>query len=132
MGLHHLCAIYLYGGCYVINAWEVGQTIALLHDISDVFVGFTKFFSESKYKPMSYFFFLSVISTWLYTRVLLLPTMIYDIYICVNPGLAGEFEFIRIFFCILLLCMWMLHCYWFKLFMVMLYSAVFKNKIEDL
>lgn len=128
MGLHHLCAIYLYGGCYIINGWEVGQTIALLHDLADIMVGFTKCAVESKYKIASYVTFLSVMLIWFYTRVCLLPTMIYYIWHC---NVMVEFPYVKYFFCVLLLCMWLLHCHWFRMFCVMLHTAVTKDKIED-
>lgn len=131
MALHHLCAIYLYGGCYIVNGWEMGQTIAFLHDIADIFVNLAKFFTESRSKPLSLTFALCMISSWLYTRVLLLPKIIYDVVQDDNTEFQ-KFIYVKQFFCVLLLCMWMLHCYWFKIFMVMLHNAIFKNKYEDL
>lgn len=36
MVLHDIITIYLYGGCYLVNVWEIGATIALIHDCSDI------------------------------------------------------------------------------------------------
>ena len=49
MGLHHFMTIYLYGGCYMVNAWECGGVIAFLHDLADITTGLVKFLAESKF-----------------------------------------------------------------------------------
>lgn len=36
MGLHHLVALYLFGGCYLTNIWEIGAVIAFVHDVADM------------------------------------------------------------------------------------------------
>ena len=42
MGLHHIVAFYLYMGTYMYNSWEIGSTIALLHDLADILVNLSK------------------------------------------------------------------------------------------
>ena len=42
MALHHIVALYLFGGCYMFNLWEGGSVIAFLHDIADIFGNLTK------------------------------------------------------------------------------------------
>ena len=47
MMLHHFCAFYLFFGYYLSNSWEIGMTIAFLHDIADIFTNLTKFLSNT-------------------------------------------------------------------------------------
>ena len=47
MGLHHIVALYLFGGVYLANFFETGAVIAVLHDIADIGTNFTKFFSDT-------------------------------------------------------------------------------------
>ena len=48
MGLHHIVALYLFGGCYICGFWECGGVAAVLHDSADIMTNWTKFFSETK------------------------------------------------------------------------------------
>lgn len=129
MGLHHLCAIYLYTGCYIANGQRFGQTVALLHDLADIFVGFTKMFVETNYKMGAYISMGSVMVIWLYTRVLIFPTMIWKCWF--RKDIMPEYPFNRYFLCVLMLCMWILHCFWFTVFIKMIQNAK-KGKIEDI
>ena len=47
MGLHHIVALYLFGGAYFLNFFESGAVIAVLHDISDIGTNWCKFFSDT-------------------------------------------------------------------------------------
>lgn len=80
MGLHHIVAIYLFGGCYLFNAWEVGSTIAFLHDIADVTTNVMKTLSESRFKKESAITFVLHMSIWFWTRLIVLPYLIFLIF----------------------------------------------------
>ena len=73
MGLHHIVSIYLFGGCYLLNVWECGSVIALLHDIADITTNVTKFLAESRFKIPLVIVFLFHMCIWFYTRNFLLP-----------------------------------------------------------
>lgn len=77
MALHHIVAIYLFGGCYLCNVWEGGSVIALLHDIADITTNLVKMSAESKYGTATAIIFVTHMIIWFYTRNLLLPWMIY-------------------------------------------------------
>jgi hypothetical protein len=49
MGLHLVVALYLFGGSYMMNAWEAGAVITFMHDIADIFTSVTKVMAETKY-----------------------------------------------------------------------------------
>ena len=77
MGLHHIVAIYLFGGCYLFNAWEIGSTIAFLHDIADITTNLVKALAESVFKLATVGVFLTHMSIWFWTRICVLPYLIY-------------------------------------------------------
>jgi hypothetical protein len=68
MGLHHVVCIYLYGGCYLFNAWENGAAIAYLHDIADITSNITRMLAETKYTNTLAVLFVFHIGIWFYTR----------------------------------------------------------------
>ena len=69
MGLHHIIALYLFGGGYLLNAWEIGAVIAFLHDIADIFVSIVKFLAETKYNKRAAHIMWIVMFVWFYTRI---------------------------------------------------------------
>ena len=73
MGLHHIIALYLFGGGYLLNAWEIGAVIAFLHDIADIFVSIVKFLAETKYNKRAAHIMWIVMLVWFYTRIYALP-----------------------------------------------------------
>lgn len=114
MMLHHIVTIYLYGGAYLLNVWEVGGTIALLHDIADITTNLVKLLSDTNYHNWTVIFFVIHMFIWFYTRCCLLPYYIYMIWDYEIP--MQQFSFLRNFFCFLLLIMAILHIYWFIMF----------------
>ena len=129
MGLHHICALYLYGGCYIVNGWELGATIAFLHDIADIFGNLTRVVSESKVNSIIAPLFLFMMSVWFYTRIYVLPYLIWKI--AVWPGLVIGTDFTKYFFCWLLTCMFFLHVYWFSMFVKMLSKFIVSGEAVD-
>jgi hypothetical protein len=128
MGLHHIVAIYLYGGCYLFNAWEVGGVLALVHDIADVTTGAVKALAETRFSSAAAVFFVSHMSIWFYTRMTILPWSIYLVWI--TPVDFGTW-YVMPTFCYLLTCMFVLHCYWFWLFTKLLNKYMSSGSTED-
>lgn len=130
MALHHIVAFYLFSGCYLCNVWEIGSVIAYLHDIADITTNIVKALAETKYGKTTAVFFIYHMVVWFYTRNVLLPYMIYVILFVVEADFAGE-RIIRPMFAYLLSCMFLLHCYWFNLFLKMLNKYVKSGATED-
>jgi len=81
MGMHHIVAVYLFGGAYLYNAWEIGSVIAFLHDIADITTNIVKALAESKYKTPTAIAFVTHMLIWFYTRNIILPYCIYRIFV---------------------------------------------------
>jgi hypothetical protein len=80
MLLHHIVAIILIGGCYIMNCWEVGAVISYLHDIADIFTQSSRVLIESNYKSLTYVSFGFLIISWFETRLYMFPQLIYSVY----------------------------------------------------
>ena len=128
MGLHHIVALYLFGGCYMFNLWEGGSVIAFLHDIADVPGSFTKVFTQTDYTTATAVVFITTMTVWFYTRCYLLGCYIYQIW---NMEMNFGSDIVQPFFCYLLGCMYLLHCYWFLMFCNLLKKYIFTGETED-
>lgn len=127
MALHHIVAFYLFSGCYLCNVWEMGSVIAFLHDVADITTNIVKALAETKYGNVTAGFFVYHMAVWFYTRNLLLPYFIKLMLIDLgNTDFAGETLIIPMF-AYLLSCMFLLHCYWFFLFIKMMHKFVSKG-----
>ena len=128
MGLHHIVAMYLFGGCYLFNAWEIGSIVALLHDIADVTTGIVKCLAETRFGTATAVMFVTHMIIWAYTRLYLLPWMIYMIWTTpvdhFSPVVIPSFVY-------LLSCMFLLHWYWFLLFCRLLKKYTTSGSTED-
>jgi len=131
MGLHHIVALYLFGGVYSANFFECGSVIAVLHDSADIMTNFTKFFSETKLQTFTGISFIFYMMLWFYTRCIVLPYLIYGIWEYTPPNPDIELKFLTPVFCYLLSIMFMLHCYWFYLFIGMITKFTKTGKAED-
>lgn len=129
MMFHHLVTFYLYGFSFLSNL-AIGGVIAFLHDITDIFVSFTRVVSETEYKNTTAIMFTWTIIVWVYTRLYVFSMCIYvpiwklEIY-GVSPYLKPIFGY-------LLICLLILHIYWFFLCVKILLSFFHNGKAEDL
>jgi hypothetical protein len=134
MLFHHLTTLYLYGFSYLTNTY-IGGVIAIVHDISDILVSFTRIFAESEYKKTTASIFILTLISWAYSRLYILPYIIYVIWevpvFAVSPILKQIFIF-------LLLCLMGLHIYWFVLcskimlnFFTLGVTEDLQNKMDD-
>lgn len=137
MMVHHICTMALIS-CYLIsNVHFIGAMIAVLHDWADIFATLARMLQPSKYISMSFFFFIIMMIIWVWTRLLVLPYLIYLLYAELNPLQESlpqsEIRIKYIYsFCFFLGSLAFLHYYWFFMLTQMLLNYVFKGKGEDL
>ena len=115
MGFHHIVALYLFGGLYMMNCWEGGAVYAFLHDIGDCFVWLVKFTGETPYGNLAGAIFVSTMAAWMWTRCLSLPYMIFVTFMT-DVKVGNHTTYFRECFIYLLCCMALLHWYWFYIF----------------
>ena len=73
MTLHEIITIYLYGGCYIVNYWEIGSVISLIHGVSDILIMASKVMSETNHGNITAGIFVSAMIVWFYTRLVVFP-----------------------------------------------------------
>ena len=127
MALHHIVALYLFGGLYLFNVWEAGSVIAFLHDIADIFVSLSKSWAETNYSNVTAVLFVCAMGIWFYTRIFSLPILMYKLAETEFP--IGNY--CKYIFLYLLSCMLTLHVYWFTLFCKILMKFVKSGEAED-
>jgi len=69
MSLHHIVTVYLIGGAYLVNFVNIGASIILIHDSTDVLVTATRGLIETKFKKMLYTSTFICLSCWIYGRL---------------------------------------------------------------
>jgi len=122
MALHHVLALYLYGGCYFFNAWECGAVIALVHDSTEILLCLTKVWAETVYSRLTTVVFFAHLFAWFYVRLVIYPQLIYG---CWQAEVELYSKLVQPFFCYLLSCLFCLHCYWFTLMLNIVHYNVY-------
>lgn len=128
MSLHHLVTVYLVGGSYLINVWEIGATIQFIHDIADIFVALCRGCSETKYKNCQYISAAVCISAWTYTRIFVFGWVIY---VTNNSELRVGSRFVQPFFIYGLTALLILHAWWLSIMLKIVFTALRTGKTED-
>ena len=124
MLLHHLVTVFLFSFSYLSNQM-IGGPVTFLHNWADVTTSFTRIWSDTHYfKPIALPSFIFTVMVWFYSRLFVFATLIYsylsiDFYVQ-SPIMQPIFGF-------LLSCLYVLHVYWFSLFMKMIAGAIFKK-----
>ena len=112
----------------MFNVWETGAVIAYLHDLTDITVSMVKTVSETEFKLTTVAVFVIHMFMWFYVRLLIFPYCIYKIKVtdidfghwCIKP-----------IYMYLLSCLFLLHIYWFQLFVRVLVHYASSNSTED-
>lgn len=128
MMLHHLVTMYLYSFSYVTNTL-IGGVIAYLHDISDIFISLTRTVSETEYKTTAIVLFFFTICSFVYTRIYVFSQCIYIVTYKLQVY-AGS-PYLKPIFGLLLMCLLVLHVYWFFLCCKILSNFFTKGVAED-
>lgn len=77
MLLHHVVTVSLYFCMIFGNGLSLGCMIAYLHDIADIFGCAVKFTTTIDMPRVTLWVFVVMISSWFWTRLFVLPQLIY-------------------------------------------------------
>ena len=81
MLLHDSATMCLMISSYIFNSWECGAIISFLHNISDIFGHLSRVFSQTRYEKLTLMTFLSHVVTWVLSRNIVLPILIYELWL---------------------------------------------------
>ena len=129
MLLHHTVTICLFAGSYLYNCLECAAVLAFLHDIADVAICLSKIFMETNMKCLKGSIFVLNMTVWFYTRCFLYPYFLYQMSSFVPD--MGQGIVTPIFF-YLLICLFILHWYWFYVFVVIFLKFFIESKIAKM
>lgn len=128
MTLHEVLTIYLYGGCYLTQFWEVGALVSLVHGVSDVLLMLSKVLSETKYGNLTAIIFVLSMLVWLYMRLIVFPWISW---FAATQDIDMGSWLILPFFGYGLFCLVVMHAYWFNMFVQILLHFIRKGEAED-
>lgn len=130
MLLHHTLTFYLYGGCYFFNAWECGVVIAMVHDSTEILLTCTKMWAETIYRKITTYVFFTHLALWIYIRQWVFPQLIWG---CWKIEVELHSNLVQPFFCYLLTCLFLMHCYWLVLMLNIvhynIYGKLYKREL---
>jgi hypothetical protein len=132
---HHIAASTLLISMIYSNSYGIGCVVSFLHDIADITASVTKYFACTPYTTTLVSWFISNMVVWAYTRLIVLPYLLYRIWTeCV---FLYKDEFVDFWpatmsSAIMLTMMQILHIYWYFLFVKMLCTYKKKGVAEDI
>lgn len=139
MFVHHLVTNALIVGSSYFRFTRIGSMVFLVHDTSDVPVGFSKLANFLKWKRATAVCFVSMVLVWLVTRLGVFPFVIYrsvlfESWLLVSAnGLDPIYYYCyRHLFFILIGLILLLHLAWFLMFIRMGWLLVSRGETHDL
>jgi len=137
MFVHHIATNLLIFGSSHCRLNRTGSMVFLIHDVSDVPVDMSKLANFLKWKTSTVVCFFTMTLTWMFTRLYILPFVIY--YAVITEGhytMADGLPPIlwvayKHFFYVLLGLLIFLHLTWFGMFIRMFITLVTKNEAHD-
>jgi len=141
MFIHHLTTNLLTLLSYSFNFTRVGTYILYLHDFSDVPIDISKMFNFLKLKIPTAIGFSLIVVCWIYARMYVFGfyviwSVIFDTphseFTSITSGSELYYNTYKSIFVVALTILYLLHCYWLKLFFRMGILLVRKFETHDL
>jgi very-long-chain ceramide synthase len=98
MMLHHVLTIELYVGSYMLNIVATGSLVVISLDWTNVFIGFSRAFTDTRYKLVVAVFGVSMLFAWYYFRLFVYPVVyyygLYDMHREMNVRMGQDERFV--------------------------------------
>ena len=117
MLLHHTMTVMLVSLSYLMNYLPMSLLILFSHDVSDAFVCYSRFFVDTDYTNCSLGSYIGLMTTWVYTRLIIFPFDLIRMSCYTNP-MIHEMHGIGILGA-MIHALAVLHFYWFILLIKM-------------
>jgi TLC domain len=117
MLLHHIMTVLLISLAYYMNYLTMSILVLYTHDCSEIFGYLVRLFVDTPYTKLTLCWYLCLLVSWLYTRLLVFPFDLIRVAVYMNP-VAHEI-YGMFFLGIMLHFLLLLHIYWFYLFIQM-------------
>jgi hypothetical protein len=87
MFLHHISTISLITAYVLANMHVLGAAVAVMHDSADIFACLARVFQPTKLFKIALFSFAAMMIIWFYTRLILLPYIVWILIFKTLPAL---------------------------------------------
>jgi len=137
MALHHALEIALITYSFIYGYIRIGTLVLMVHDVGDIAVNTSRCLNDASFKKPAIISFICLIVSWIWFRLYLFPAYIihstmFDAYHYISEGATSVVHNEGYwFFNIMLILLFVLHIFWFAMFMKMGFNILFKNKCED-
>jgi len=133
MLLHHGVTAALIGLSYVYKVHRFGALVLVLHDVCDIFLEGGKMFIYSGYRKTGDAFFLTLMATWLITRMVIYPYKVIYTTAVLSLPIAELFNVWTFYFVInaLLIAIQCLNVMWFGMMVRLLMNVILKKENVD-
>ena len=135
--IHHIATCALVFASTMSNFIAYGAIIHYLHMASDIAISLVKCLGSTKYDTFTSIVFATVnMPSWAFWRLFCLPVIIWGIY--THPDFRYQDPIFAPFNCFIawnghyLTVLYILHWYWFGLFIKMIYNALTTGVAEDI
>ena len=137
MVLHHILTIELYVGSYMCNYMGIGSLIILALDWTQIGVGLSRGFSETKFKFLTIIFGVFMWLAWIYFRLLVYPVITYYGSYALPREIPGfitkpDEMFVMNFLLCLNSGMMILNAWWAYQITLIVIKAAFKGQDRDI
>lgn len=139
MFVHHVFTNLLIIGSSYYRFHYIGSMVFFIHDVSDIPVDLSKLANFLKWKTTTTICFICMCITWLLTRLIILPfivwrSIIYESWLVCADGHIPPmyYNMYQPIFVFLLGFLILLHFFWFSMFVRMGYVLVRKGEAHDL
>ena len=134
--LHHICAVTLIIASYIGNFLGVGCLVLFHLDLADIFTASASGFGQTKYDLLAAINFFTLMAVWLYTRMLILPWIVYKIFsgqhLLTEPFASEGLDSVCQFSAFMLLLLAVMNYVWFYMFTQIAQKYITKGETEDL
>jgi ceramide synthetase len=138
MVLHHFCAIFLLVLSYLSNFYRVGVLVLFVHDLADITGYAIKTSVDTSYTKVTISVYLSLLTVWGYTRLYVYPFTIiasvnkfYESLLANGEAGTSKAQIVRLQQ-IMLSVLYLLHIYWYIMFLIMGASFLKTGKTRDI
>jgi ceramide synthetase len=126
--MHHIITMYLLIFSYLGNL-IIGAPVLFIHNISDTMVALMRFFSDTDYQGVMPVLTISMVITWIYTRIFCFGVLIYEVIFSMEY--FATYQWLHPIFGGLLISLYILHIFWTYLMLKIVYKFSQKGRLED-
>eukprot|EP00056_Hartaetosiga_gracilis_P004602 m.76499 g.76499 ORF g.76499 m.76499 type:complete len:252 (-) comp11884_c3_seq1:138-893(-) len=128
MHVHHYVTLALIIASYYYGYMRIGVVVTLLHDVPDISTTMIKLSMSINNIYATLFSLACLLSSWAFFRIYLLSKLILSI-IDAHDYVSLQR---RVSFSFLLGTLFLLHCFWYSMFLKMVYNYKTKGKTKDI